>query len=105
MLTCREAVARLTDLSCGNLILSQERECKRHLARCRSCASYWRSYRTTVTLEREACREPGIGREEMPSELIRSILAAARASSLPVWHLVHLLSGIAAAPLLAISLR
>jgi anti-sigma factor RsiW len=105
VLTCREAVARLTDLFCGDLTLSQERECKRHLARCESCASYWRSYRTTVALGREAYRKPGAGREEIPSELIRSILAAARASSLPVWRLVHLLSGIAAAPLLAIYLR
>lgn len=104
-MTCEELVARLTDLSCGDLALSEERECKRHLARCESCASYWKSYRITVALGREAYREPGAGRGEMPAELVRSILAAARAPSLPVWRLVHLLSGIAAAPLLAIYLR
>jgi anti-sigma factor RsiW len=106
VLTCRGLVARLTDFSCGDLTLLEERESKRHLARCESCASYWRSYRTTVALEREAYREPGAGLGEMPAELARKILAAAqsRGSSLP-WHLVHLLSGIAAGPLLAFCLR
>ena len=106
MLTCRGLVARLTDFSGGDLPLSEERESKRHLARCESCASYWRSYRTTVALEREAYREPGAGWGEMPAELAREILAAARSrgSSLP-WHLIHLLSGIAAGPLLGFCLR
>ena len=106
MLTCRGLVARLTDFSCGDLTLSEERESKRHLARCESCASYWRTYRTTVALEREAYREPDAGWGEMPAELARKILAAARSlgSSLP-WHLVPLLSGIAAGPLLAFYLR
>ncbi len=106
MLTCRGLVARLTDLSCGDLTLSEERESKRHLARCESCASYWRTYRTTVALERQAYREPDAGWGEMPAELARRILAAARSpgSSLPR-HLVHLLSGIAAGPLLAFYLR
>jgi anti-sigma factor RsiW len=107
VLTCRGLVARLTDLSCGDLTPSQERESKRHLARCESCASYWRSYRTTVALEREAYREPGAGWKEIPAELAKDILAAVRSrgSSLPAWHLVHLLSGIAAGPLLAFYLR
>jgi anti-sigma factor RsiW len=107
VLTCRGLVARLTDFSGGDLTLSEERESKRHLARCESCASYWRSYRTTVALERQAYREPGAGWGEMPAELAREILAAARSrgSSLPAWHLVHLLSGIAAGPLLAFCLR
>jgi anti-sigma factor RsiW len=106
VLTCRGLIDRLTDFSCGDLPLSEERETKRHLARCESCASYWRSYRTMVALERQAYREPGAGWGEMPVELAREILAAARSlgSSLP-WHLVHLLSGIAAAPLLAFYLR
>ncbi len=107
MLTCRGLVARLTDFSCGDLTLSEERESKRHLARCESCASYWRSYRTTVALEREAYRERGTSWGEMPAGLAREILAAARrrGSSVPAWHLIHLLSGIAAGPLLAFCLR
>jgi len=107
VLTCRGLVARLTGFSRGALSLSEERESKRHLARCESCASYWRSYRTTVALAREAYREPGSGWGEMPAELARDILAAARnrGSSFPAWHLVHLLSGIAAGPLLAFCLR
>jgi anti-sigma factor RsiW len=107
VLTCRGLVARLTDFSCGDLTLSEERESKRHLARCESCASYWRTYRTTVALEREAYREPDAGWGEMPAELARRILAAARSRgpSPSAWHLVHLLSGIAAGPLLAFYLR
>lgn len=109
MLTCRELVTRLTDRSSGDVTPSEERESKRHLARCESCASYWRSYRTTVALAREAYREAGAGRGEMPAELARRILAAARSrgffSSFTAWHLVRLLSGIAAGPLLAFYLR
>ncbi len=105
MLTCRELVARLTNLSCGDLTVSQERESRRHLARCESCSSYWRSYQTTVALAREAYREPGAGWGEMPPKLARRIFAAARSRGPSAWQLVHLLSGIAAGPLLAFYLR
>jgi anti-sigma factor RsiW len=107
VLTCRELVSRLTDLSCGDLAVAQQRESKRHLARCESCASYWRSYRTTVALAREAYSEPGAGCGEIPPKLARGILAAARSRgpSPLAWRLVHLLSGIAAGPLLAFYLR
>ncbi len=107
MLTCRDLVSRVTDLSCGDLTVSQERESRRHLARCESCASYWRSYQTTVALAREAYREPGAGWGEMPPKLVRNILAAARSRSFSpaAWHLVPLFSGIAAGPLLAFYLR
>ena len=64
----------------------------------------------TVELAREALRAPGgADGPEMPETLIGEILAAARTRlsglSPRAWHLVHLLSGIAAGPLIAFSLR
>jgi anti-sigma factor RsiW len=109
-LTCGELIARLGDLSDGELGPGEVRECKRHLARCQSCAAYRRSYLSTVELARGAYSVPGAAKAtEMPEILIGEILAAAR-TRLPglsprAWHLVHLLSGIAAGPLLAFSLR
>jgi anti-sigma factor RsiW len=109
-LTCRGLIARLADLSSGDLAPRQMRESKRHLAGCRSCAAYRRSYRATVDLARQAYRAPG-GAEgaEMPEALIGGILTAARTRlsvfSPRAWRLVHLLSGIAAGPLLAFCLR
>ena len=100
-------VARLTGLSSGELPAGEARESKRHLARCGPCAGYWKSYRTTVALEREACRD--VGPREAPEDFVRAILAAHRTRlaglSPRAWHLVHLLSGIAAAPLIAFYLR
>jgi anti-sigma factor RsiW len=109
-MTCRGLIARLADLSCGDLAPGEMRESKRHLAGCRSCAAYRRSYRTTVELAREAYRSPGgVDGAEMPETLVLKILAAARTrlsgQSPRAWHLVHLLSGIAAGPLLAFCLR
>jgi anti-sigma factor RsiW len=109
VLTCREVIARLADLSCRNLAPEEMRESKRHLAACRSCAAYRRTYRATVNLAREAYRAPESGGTELPEALIGGILAAARTRlsvlSPRTLHLVHLLSGIAAGPLLAFCLR
>jgi anti-sigma factor RsiW len=109
-MTCRGLIVRLADLSCDGLAPTEMRESKRHLARCQSCAAYRRSYRATVELSREAYRAPGgADGPEMPETLVRGILAAARTRlsglSPRAWHLVHLLSGIAAGPLLAFCLR
>jgi anti-sigma factor RsiW len=102
-------IARLCDLSGGDLAPGQIRESKRHLARCGSCAAYRRSYLTTVALAREALRAPGAGEAGMPEALIGKILAAARARvstfSPRARYLVHLLAGVAAGPLLAFCLR
>jgi anti-sigma factor RsiW len=106
-LTCREVVGRLTDLASGDIAAGEARESKRHLARCESCAGYWRSYRVTVALESEAYRD--VGPQEIPEDFVRATLGAARpllsGLSPRAWHLVHLLSGIAAAPLIAFYLR
>jgi anti-sigma factor RsiW len=107
MLTCREAVSRLADLEAGELGPGEKRETERHLAGCHSCLSYWKSYRTTVALARHACSEGDARGLPMPEGLTRRILDAIRIRprSKPVFHVVHLLSGVAAAPLLAFWLR
>ena len=106
-MTCRGLIARLGDISCGSLPSDEIRESKRHLARCGSCAAYRRRYEATVRLAREAFRASG--EAEMPEVLIGEILAAPRSRlsglSPRAWHLVHLLSGVAAGPLLAFCLR
>ena len=106
-MNCRGLIARLGDLSCGSLASDEIRESKRHLARCGSCAAYRRSYQATIRLAREAFAASG--EAEMPEALIGEILAAARTRlsglSPRAWHLVHLLSGIAAGPILAFCLR
>lgn len=109
-MTCRGLIARLADLSCGDLAPREMRESKRHLAGCQSCAAYRRSYRATVDIARQAYRAPGgADGAEMPEALIGGILAAARTRlsglSPRSWRLVHLLSGIAAGPMLASCLR
>ena len=109
MLTCRGVIARLGDLSGGGLASGENRESRRHLARCGSCAAYKRSYLATVRLAREAFHRPGAGEAEMPEALVEEILAAVRTrfSRLAprARFLVHLLAGVAAGPLLAFCLR
>lgn len=106
MLSCREAIFRLGDFEGGELDPGTRRETERHLASCGSCLSYRKSYRTTVALARRACSE-GDADLPMPEGLTRRILDAVRIGfrSRPVFHVVHLLSGIAAAPLLVFWLR
>jgi anti-sigma factor RsiW len=111
VLTCQEAISRLADLEVGELDVGEKRGMERHLAGCRSCLSYWQSYRTTVALARRACSEEDARNLPMPEDLSRRILDRAgfgfQVSGFrkPVLHVVHLLSGIAAAPLLVFWLR
>jgi len=110
MLTCREVIAGLADLASRDLPEGEVQASKRHLSACASCAAYRRSYRATVDLAREAYRVPeDAGGADLPEALIVGILSAfrARLSDLSPrgWHLVHLLTGIAAGPLLAFCLR
>jgi anti-sigma factor RsiW len=106
-LTCRALIARLGELSWGNLAADEIRESRRHLAGCESCAAYGRSYLATIELAREALRAPAGA--EVPEALVGEILAAARTKfsrfSPRARYLVHLLAGVAAGPLLAFCLR
>jgi anti-sigma factor RsiW len=109
-MTCRGLIARLADLAGGSLAADEVLESRSHLARCGSCAAYRRSYLATVALAREAFGAPGgAGETELPEALVGEILAAARTRvsrfSPRARHLVHLLAGVAAGPLLAFCLR
>ncbi len=108
MLTCRETIDRLGELESRDLAPAERRETKRHLAGCEDCLAYWRSYRTTVALERAAYSEEDPADLEIPEALVREVLASA--PTVPGFlasagYVVHILSGIAAAPLLAFWLR
>jgi hypothetical protein len=108
VLTCREAIARLTFLEQGELALPDERATKRHLAACEGCLPYWRTYRATVVLERQAYAAEGRIGLEVPEDFARRVLAAARNLTgflTSARHAIILLSGVAAAPLLAFFLR
>jgi hypothetical protein len=102
-------IARLADLACGDVPPVEARESKRHLAGCDGCSAYRRTYGTTVELARDAYRSGEGSSAEMPEALTARILAAARTRpagpSPRAWHFVHLLSGIAAGPLLAFFFR
>jgi len=109
VLTCRQAISRLTDVETGDLAAPERRATKRHLAACDGCLAYWRSYRTTVALERRAYDGEQAASDLVASEdLVRRILAAARnapAFLASARYAIHVLSGIAAAPLIAFWLR
>jgi ribosomal protein S14 len=105
MVTCRGIIARMADLF-DESSMAGDPVASRHLARCISCARYLRTYRTTVTLAREAFREPEAGNAAgMPESLIRRILWSRRARSLTSasWRVAHLI-GVAASPLIVFSL-
>lgn len=104
MLTCCETVSRMTDLECGELPGRQSRETRRHLAGCPSCLNSWRGYRTSVALVRQAFRDGCPANPGVPEDFVETVVVAARARSGSLSraaYAVHLLSGIAAAPLLA----
>ena len=105
MLTCRELADQLMEFVEGELHPFRRRMFLRHLARCRDCEAYLDGYRKAVALGRAASAETGdcSEREESPASrgvpegLVRSILAARRASLAEFWHL---LAAVAASPLL-----
>ena len=108
MLTCRDAISRLADLEDGELARADRQNTRRHLAGCEGCLPYWRSYRTTVALARRAYSEEDPANLEMPEELVGEVLAHARTLSrflASARYAFHVLSGVAAAPLLALWLR
>jgi hypothetical protein len=104
MVTCRGVLERLGSLVDGDA--GWDSAATRHLARCVSCARYLQTYRTTVALAREACREPeAADAAGMPESLVRQILWSRRARSFAStsWRVAHLI-GVAASPLIVFSL-
>lgn len=99
MLTCREFAGFLMAFLDGDLDPFRRRLFVEHIERCRDCDVYLESYRATVALGRRVCSEPDelVEEHNVPETLIRSVVAALRASSTHLWHL---LAAVAASPLL-----
>jgi anti-sigma factor RsiW len=74
-LTCMEAIELLMEYLDGRGDVAFRAAFEDHLALCRSCVNYLRSYQRTVELTREAFAD---GEEAlvMPPELVQAILSA-----------------------------
>ena len=70
--TCEELIAVLEDYVDGSLAPFARLRFRLHLAVCRSCRAYLKSYRETIRMARLAI--PAI--ETVPEELVRAVLAA-----------------------------
>lgn len=78
-MTCQELIEFLLDYLEGDLSAAERRRFDEHLAICPQCVAYLDSYRQTVALGRDACRDPQDDPSELPEELVEAILAARRA--------------------------
>jgi len=79
MITCQELSEFLLDFLEGNLPEEERAVFEAHLEVCPPCVTYIDSYRKTIALGRNACREEE--REsppEVPEPLIQAILATRR---------------------------
>ena len=74
--SCEEVHAFLAEYLAGELAAARRAEFERHLARCRSCAAYLESYRTTIELARESALGFEIDPAAIPRDLVTAILAA-----------------------------
>lgn len=79
MLTCREVNDVLMDYLDGALDAGQRRAFEEHLAACPPCVNYMKTYQEAVRLGRAAfSTSDKPAEEELPEDLIRSILAATK---------------------------
>jgi anti-sigma factor RsiW len=81
-LTCQELTDFLDAWVHDELPSAQRTEFERHVKDCPGCVSYTKAYRRTVELGRRAfeCPDDRIP-EKVPEELVRSVLAARKASA------------------------
>jgi len=73
-LTCRELVGLLAAYFAGELDAGERAACEGHLARCRDCVTYLRSYAMTMRLAQAAYvddRAP----VRVPERLVEAVLA------------------------------
>lgn len=79
MLTCRELIEFLDDYTQGRQEPSVRADFERHLAVCRACRDYLKTYRDTIALTRISAADsplpPGA-----PEDLIRAITESRRRS-------------------------
>ncbi|MEE8524103.1 MAG: anti-sigma factor [Thermoanaerobaculia bacterium] len=76
-MTCRELIDFLMSFLEGELPAAQTESFENHLRICPHCTSYLDSYRTTVKLARQVCKEPDDGvPADVPEDLVDAILEA-----------------------------
>jgi anti-sigma factor RsiW len=78
-MTCRELVGFLHEYLDDALAAHVRARFDQHLAACADCATYLRTYKTTVKLGRAAFAHPDDPVPgDVPEDLVRAILAARR---------------------------
>ena len=76
-MTCREFVEFLGEYFSDELPEDVRVTFDRHVAECADCTAYLRTYETTIRLAKAVCADPeGPVPDEVPDDLVRSILAA-----------------------------
>jgi anti-sigma factor RsiW len=76
MITCRLLLDLIPDYLEAELPSPQRDEFERHLAACRPCTAYLRSYETTVRLGRALGQRDAERASEVPDALVDAIVAA-----------------------------
>ncbi|HEX9493992.1 MAG TPA: anti-sigma factor [Thermoanaerobaculia bacterium] len=71
-MNCREVIGFLMEYLDGALAAAERSEFEKHLAVCRSCVAYLRTYEQTVRMEVTT----RIEEVTVPEELVRAILAS-----------------------------
>ena len=77
-LTCRDVVAILDDYVTQNMSATEWTEVEGHLSSCDDCASYLKSYASTIRMEKSAFSKKAEGEDEIPEDLVESILRSRR---------------------------
>lgn len=92
IMTCKQFIDHLLDLTEGELPTETVRLCRQHADLCQECADYLESYQTTIEVEKGAFASPSASLDDasdpddafdyaLPEDLVQSILSAARAVS------------------------
>jgi anti-sigma factor RsiW len=71
-MTCREVIGFIMDYVDGVLAPAERSEFEKHLAICRSCVAYLRTYELTVKMEITT----RIEEVTVPEELVRAIMSS-----------------------------
>ncbi len=73
-MTCREVIGFIMDYLDGSLAAGERSEFEKHLAVCRSCVAYLKTYELTMRME-SATRIEDV---TVPEELVKAILSSRR---------------------------
>ena len=79
-MTCQELIDFLMDFVDDELAPEQRRVFERHLAECPACVEYVDSYRKTVEMGCEVCKDDEEPPQDVPDDLVQAILNARRAN-------------------------